>query len=165
MEIFWWLASGVATIIAAVLASRSRRWRYIGRAAVGVLFLLGGALVNASYLASGVDYAGFADTAHFGWVTDAWRAVVAPNVVPWISLLVVFEATVGALILSGGRRTQLGYVGVIGFYLALWLFGGFQLGWVVIMLPAMVLLLAVERRAAPAPAAHLEEQPLTGVGS
>ena len=51
--------------------------------------------VNASYLASGADYAGFADTAHFAWVTDAWRAVVAPNVVPWISLLVVFEATVG----------------------------------------------------------------------
>ena len=70
--------------------------------------------VNASYLASGADYAGFADTAHFAWVTDAWRAVVAPNVVPWISLLVVFEATVGALILSGGRRTQLGYVGVKG---------------------------------------------------
>src|SRR5512132_448441 len=155
MEIVLWLACGVTTIIAAVLATRSRRWRYIGRAAVGALFILGGALVNASYLASGADYAGFADPAHFAWVTDAWRAVVAPNVVPWISLLVVFEATVGALILSGGRRTQLGYVGVIGFYLALWLFGGFQLVWVVIMLPAMVLLLAAERRAAPAPAAHL----------
>ena len=61
-------------------------------------------------------------------MTDAWRAVVAPKVVPWISLLVVFEATVGALILSGGRRTQLGYVGVIGFYLALWLFGGVPAG-------------------------------------
>ncbi|HEY3262972.1 MAG TPA: hypothetical protein VGJ95_22330 [Pseudonocardiaceae bacterium] len=39
-----WLACGVATIIAAVLASRSRRARYIGRAAVGVLFIVGGAL-------------------------------------------------------------------------------------------------------------------------
>jgi uncharacterized membrane protein len=167
MEIVLWLACGVTTIIAAVLASRSRRWRYIGRAAVGVLFVLGGALVNASYLATGRDYAGFADTAHFAWVTDVWRAVVAPNVVPWISLLVVFEATVGALILSGGRRTQLGYVGVIGFYLALWLFGGFQLVWVVIMLPPMLLLLRAERRAmtAPAPADHVEDKPLTGVGS
>jgi hypothetical protein len=167
MEIVLWLACGVTTIIAAVLATRSRRWRYIGRAAVGALFVLGGALVNASYLASGADYAGFADTAHFAWVTDAWRAVVAPNVVPWISLLVVFEATVGALILSGGRRTQLGYVGVIGFYLALWLFGGFQLVWVVIMLSPMLLLLRAERRAttAPVPAGHVEEQPLTGVGS
>ena len=167
MEQILWLACGLATIIAGVLADRSRRARYLGRAAVGVLFVLGGALVNAIYLASGRDYAGFADTAHFAWVTDAWRAVVAPNEVLWISLLVAFEATVGTLILSGGRRTQLGYVGVIGFYLALWLFGGFQLVWVVIMLPPMLLLLRAERRAAtaPPPAAHVEEQPLVGAGS
>jgi hypothetical protein len=56
-------------------------------------------------------------------VTDVWRAVVAPNQVLFIGLLVVFEATVGVLTLSGGRRTQLGYMGVIGFYFALWLFG------------------------------------------
>jgi hypothetical protein len=152
MEIILWLACGVTTIIAAALASRSRQWRYIGRGAVGVLFLLGGALVNASYLAAGRDYAGFADPAHFAWVTDAWRAVVAPNVVPWIGLLVVFGATVGALILRGGRRTQLGYVGVIGFYLALWLFGWFETLWVLAMFPPMLLLLRAERRAATAPA-------------
>jgi uncharacterized membrane protein len=88
-------------------------------------------------------------------------------VVPWISLLVVFEATVGALTISGGRRTQLGYVGVIGFYLALWLFGWFETVWVVVMLPPMALLLRAERRAAtaPGPAAHVEEKPLADVGS
>ena len=77
------------------------------------------------------------------------------------------EATVGALILSGGRRTQLGYVGVIGFYLALWLFGWFETVWVLTMLAPMVLLLRAERRAAtgPAPAAHIEETPLARVGS
>ena len=125
--------------------------------------------MNAIYLASGRGYAGFADTAHFAWVTDAWRALVAPNEVLWISLLVLFEAAVGALILSGRRRTQLGYVGVIGFYLALWLFGGFQLVWAAVMLPPMLLLLLLraERRVAtaPPPPAHIEEQPLAGVGS
>jgi hypothetical protein len=45
------------------------------------------------------------DQAHFGWVTAAWRAVVAPNQYLFIGLLVVFEAVVGVLILSGGRRT------------------------------------------------------------
>jgi uncharacterized membrane protein len=167
MEAILWLACGVTTIVAAVLASRSRRARYLGRGAVGVLFILGGALVNAAYLAAGRDYAGFADPAHFAWVTDAWRGVVASNVVPWIGLLVVFEATVGALVLSGGRRTQLGYVGVIGFYLALWLFGWLETVWVVVMLPAMLLLLRAERRAttAPAPTDRIQEQPLTGVGS
>jgi hypothetical protein len=49
----------------------------------------------------------------------------------------------------GGRKTQLGYLGVIAFYLTLWLFGSIETAWVLIMLPAMVLLLRAERRAAP----------------
>jgi hypothetical protein len=162
-----WLACGVATVIAGVLAGRSRRARYVGRAAVGVLFLIGGALLHVVNLVTGADYAGFADPAHFGWMTHVWRAVVGPNQVLFISLLVVFEATVGALTISGGRRTQLGYAGVIGFYLALWLFGWFETVWVLTMLAPMVLLLRAERRAAtgPAPAAHIEETPLARVGS
>jgi len=126
MGIGWqilWLACGVATIVAALRAGRSSRARYLGRAAVGVLFVIGGALLHVINLASGGDYAGFADPAHFAWVTHAWRAVVAPNQVLFIGLLVVFEAAVGVLSVSGGRRTQLGYLGVIGFYLPLWLFG------------------------------------------
>ena len=166
-EIFW-LACGVTTIIAAVLANRSRRARSLGRAAVGVLFF-GGALQHVINLASGADYADFADPAHFGWVTDAWRAVVAPNQVLWIGLLAVFEATVGALVLSGGRRTQLGYVGVIGFYLALTLFGWFETVWFVVMVPAMVLLLRAERRArtapTPPPAVPVGDKPSAGVSS
>jgi hypothetical protein len=169
-NILWqilWLACGVTTIVAGVLANRSRRARYVARAAVGVLFILGGALLHVINLATGVDYAGFADPAHFAWVTDAWRAVVAPNQVLFIGLLVVFEATVGALTLSGGRRTQLGCVGVIGFYLALWLFGWFETVWIVTQVPPMLLLLRAERRAAtaPAPAAHVKEEPLAHVGS
>lgn len=156
-----WLACGVATIIAGVLASRSRRARYVGRAAVGGLFIVGGALLHVINLASRGDYAGFADPAHFAWVTDAWRAVVAPNQVLFIGLLVVFEATVGVLTLSGGRSTQVGYVGVIGFYLALWLFGWIETVWVVIMLPPMLLLLRAEWRAVTAPEmdGHVVEKP------
>ena len=160
-----WLACGVTTIVASVLASRSRRARYVGRAAVGVLFIIGGALLHVINLATGVDYAGFADPAHFAWVTDTWRAVVAPNQVQFIGLLVVFEATVGILTISGGRRTQLGLLGVIGFYLALWLFGWIEAVWCVAMLLPMVLLLRAERRAAiaPAPAGRVAEQPRAGV--
>lgn len=161
----FWLVCGAATVLGAVLARRGR-WRYVARAGVGGLFLVGGALYNFLFLASGGDYAAFADTAHFAWVTDAWRAVVAPNQPIFIGLLVVFEASVGVLILSGGRRTQLGYLGVIGFYSALWLFGGFQLIWSLLMLPFMVLLLTAERRRAVAvPASHVEGRPMAGVGS
>jgi uncharacterized membrane protein len=83
-------------------------------------------------------------------VTHAWNAVVVPNHVLLIGLLAVFEATAGVLTISGGRRTQFGYLAVIGFYLALWPFGWIETVWVLIMLPAMLLLLRAERRAAPA---------------
>jgi len=148
--IILWLVCGAATIIAAVLADRSRRAQYLGRTAVGVLFIAGGALLHVINLATGTDYAGFADPAHFAWVTHAWNVVLVPNHVLLIGLLALFEATAGALVLSGGRRTELGYLAVIAFYLALWPFGWIETVWVLIMLPAMLLLLRAERRAAPA---------------
>jgi hypothetical protein len=148
--IILWLVCGAATIVAAVLASRSRPARYLGRAAVGVLFIAGGALLHVVNLATGGDYAGFADPAHFAWVTNAWNAVVVPDHVLFISLLAVFEAIAGVLVIGGGRKTQLGYLAVIAFYLALWPFGWIETVWVVIMLPAMLLLLRAERRATPA---------------
>jgi hypothetical protein len=170
MGIGWqilWLACGAATIAAAVLANRRGWARYLGRAAVGVLFLIGGALLHVVNLATGGDYAGFADPAHFAWVTHAWRTVVAPHQLLFIGLLAVFEATVGALALSGRRRTQLGYAGVIAFYLALWLFGWFETVWCIIMLPLMVLLLRAEQRATPtaAPAVPAEDKPRAAIGS
>jgi hypothetical protein len=146
VQIFWVLCIATA-VVASVLAIWRPRARYIGRVAVGLLMLLGGAAFNAVNLALG-DYAGFADQAHFGWVTSAWRAVVAPNQYLFIGLLVVFEAVVGVLILSGGRRTQLGLIGAIGFHLALWLFGWFVTVYCLIMLPTLLLLLRAERRAA-----------------
>ena len=149
--IILWLVCGAATIVAAVLANRSKPARYLGRAAVGVLFIAGGALLHVINLATGGDYAGFADPAHFAWVTSAWNAVVVPDHVLFIGLLALFEATAGVLAISGGRRTQLGYLAVIAFYLALWPFGWIETVWVLIMLPAMLLLLRAERRAAPAP--------------
>jgi hypothetical protein len=143
-----WVFTGIGTVIAAVLVGRSSRGLALGRACTGVLFLVGGAPVHVLNLVRGVDYAGFADPAHFDWVTRSWRAVVAPNVVLFIGLLIVFEAAVGVLVLSGGRRTQLGYLGVIAFYLALWLFGWFETVWCLAMLVPMVVLLRAERRSA-----------------
>jgi len=154
------MACGVVTLVAGVLASRSARARYAGRAAVGVLFVIGGALLHIINLATGGDYASFADPAHFAWVTDAWRAVVAPNQLFFIGLLAVFEAIVGVLAVIGGRWTQLGYMGVIAFYLALWLFGWIETVWCIAMLPPMLLLLRAERAAS---SNHVEAKPHAGV--
>ena len=162
-----WIATGLATIVASVLAGRGKAWRYLGRASVGVLFLFGGALLHTINLIDGDTYSGFADTAHFAWVTDAWEAVVPANPVRWIGLLTVFEVAVGVLAIAGGRWTQISYVAVLAFYLALTLFGGMQLTWFAVMVVPMVLLLRAERRGETEPPAFSrpEKRVLTGVGS
>src|SRR5919199_2603394 len=103
-----WLTCAVAIVAAAVRAGRSPRAARIGRLAVGTLYLGAGALVNAAFLASGEDYADFADHAYIRFVRETWGSLVVPNHELYISLLVVFESAVGVLILGGGRRTQLG---------------------------------------------------------
>lgn len=147
-----WVLTGIATMTAAVWVSRrpSRAALRLGRVGLGLLFVAGGAAMHVVTLATGGSYATFADPAHFSWVTDTWRSVVAPNQDLYISLLIVFEATVGVLILTGGRRTQVGLAGAIAFHLALWLFGWFETIWGLLILPAMVVLLVAERRAATA---------------
>ena len=70
-----------------------------------------------------------------------------PNVERFI-LLIVFEATMGALILSGGRRTQVGLVGLIIFHVGQLAFGDVLWEWAPIMLAAVGLLLRAERHAA-----------------
>lgn len=142
-----WSVCSITAVVSALLAARSARARHTGRMAVGVLMLVGGAVFNAVQLAAGNDYAPFADPSPFRWVSEAWRAVVPANHLVLIGLLVLFEAVVGALILSGARRTQVGYVAAIAFHLALWVFGWFEFGYCLVMLPALVLLLRAERRA------------------
>jgi hypothetical protein len=55
MERIMWLVLGAATFVAALRASKSRRAMYLGRVALGVLFIAFGAVVNAIYLALGTD--------------------------------------------------------------------------------------------------------------
>ena len=72
---------------------------------------------DTAFLA-GNDYSIFMDASWFPWVTETWRTIVPPNVL-LIGLLTLFEAAVGALILIGGRMTQLGLIGAIAFHLAM----------------------------------------------
>ena len=142
-----WFLCALATIGAAVLAHRSWQARYVGRVAVGLLFVFGGALVHVSNLVAGSDYSGFANPSYFAWVARAWETVVVPNHVLFIGLLAAFEAVVGVLAVCGGRWTWLAYQGVLGFYLLLWLFGWMETVWVLVMLPMMLLLSRAEWRA------------------
>lgn len=142
-----WSVCWALAVVSGVLAIRSRRAMYVGRITVGVLMLLGGAVFNSIQLVSGNDYRDFADESYVAWVTSAWQAVVPPAHGVLIGLLIFFEAAVGVLILSGGPRTQLGYLGAIAFHLALWLFSWFLTVYCLLMVPALILLLLAERRA------------------
>mgnify|MGYP005850098689 CR=1 FL=1 len=65
------------------------------------------------------DYALFGRTALFPWFRDLWLALVQPNIIAFASLLIVFELSVGILMLSRGRWVKLALVGSITFNLFL----------------------------------------------
>ncbi|MBD0324500.1 MAG: hypothetical protein ICV72_14120 [Aldersonia sp.] len=123
MERIAWLVLGALALAAAFRAGTSSRALYVGRVALGALFIGAGALVNLFYLLTGTDYGTFADAAHLGFVRSTWHSVVAPRQVLFIGLLIAYEITVGVLLLSGGRRTELGLAGAIGMHLGLLVFG------------------------------------------
>jgi hypothetical protein len=146
MEKIAWLVLGGTTFAAALLAAKRVRALRIGRWALGVLMICGGALVNAIYLATGTSFGNFADAAHFAFIRDTWHLVVAPHQILFIMLLIVFEAAAGALVLSGGTRAQIGFLGLIGMHIGLLGFGWVLTIWAAFMIPAFVLLLRAERR-------------------
>jgi hypothetical protein len=152
-----WATCAVVIVTAAIRAGRSRRAARTGRLAVAVLFLGAGALVNATFLATGDDYADFADGAYLAFVRDTWRDLVVPSHYLFISLLVAFEAAVGLLVLAGGKRTQLGYVAAIAFHVVLLSFGwGFYL-WSIPMIWALSVLLRAERQPRSTPVTAVTE--------
>lgn len=161
MEKILWLALGGTVCVAAVRAGKNRRAMYVGRVALGVLFIAFGAVVNAIYLAMDNGYYDdFADASPFAFVKNTWHSLVVPNQGLFITLLIAFEATAGVLVLCGGRWTQVGLIGLIGFHVGQLAFGGVLWPWAIVMLVALVLLLRAERRPAPAPTTrHLRAAP------
>jgi hypothetical protein len=145
------LVLGGVTFVAALRAGRSRRALRIGCGALGLLFIGGGALVNSIFLATGTDYARFADDAHVDFVRDTWHSLVAPHQGLFIGMLVVFEATVGVLVLTSRRRVQIGLIGIIAMHIGLLLFGWVLTVWAALMLVALALLLRAQRRWSSAP--------------
>lgn len=144
MELILWLVLGVTTIVAGFLARGRQGALPVGRVALGLLMLVGGAAVNGYYLATGVDYGDFADRSMLGFVTDSWQTVVAPHQGFFIGLLIAFEAVVGVLILVGGRPAVAGMIAVLGFHVGLMLFGWAFWVWSIPMLVGVALLLRAQ---------------------
>jgi hypothetical protein len=141
-----WVVLGIVVVVGAAFAHRSRVAHDLAIAALAALFLPAGAAVHAFYLASGVSYSGFADWSWSSFVTETWESLVVPNDWFFIGLLIVFEATVGLLVLWPGRPRRIGLWLIAAFHVALLSFGWVYLVWVVPMLAAIALLLRSERR-------------------
>lgn len=158
MERIMWLLLGGTAFVAALRAHRSRRALYVGRAALGALFIAFGAVVNAAYLVFGDDYyADFADASPFAFVRDTWESLVLPHQWFFIGLLIAGEAAAGVLVLLGGRWTQAGLIGLIGFHVGQLAFGGVLWVWAPVMLVTLGLLLRAERN--PPAEAGLDLEP------
>lgn len=68
--------------------------------ALGLFYLVGGPLIHLYFLNFNRQvYIGMADTAWLPYRT-AWTGIVVPFLVPWITLLVIFEVVAGLLMLS-----------------------------------------------------------------
>jgi hypothetical protein len=151
MEKIAWLVLTVVTLGAAITAQWSPKALPVGRVSLGIYYVVAGALVHVMYLITGQSYATIADGAHLALVRNAWRSLVAPHQLLFIGLLVVFEATVGVLVLSGGRRAELGMVGILAMHAALLLFGWIYTVLSAVMLVAVGLLLRAQLRSHRSP--------------
>jgi len=142
-----WLVLGATVIVASLFAGRSDRAKLVARVALGVLFLVFGALVNVIYLVTDWDsFAEFGEMSQVAFVRDSWASLVAPNTGVFIGLLIAGEATAGILVLCGGRWMQAGLVLLLAFHVGLLFFGWWLWLYAVPMIGALTLLLRAERR-------------------
>ncbi len=148
MEQILWTSLGLVTLVSSAFASRHHRALQVGRIALGLLFLVGGALVNLLFLLGDTDFGDFADDAPWAFITETWRSVVAPRQLLFIGLLIAFEATVGVLVLLGGRLAEIGMVAIMGFHVGLLFFAWYYWPWSALMLVAVGLLLRAQHREA-----------------
>jgi hypothetical protein len=146
MEKIMWLVLGATVLVASLRARRSTRARFVARIALGTLFLVFGAVVNAVYLVIDRDsFAAFGEMSQFHFVRDTWASLVVPDLGLFIGLLIAGEAVMGVLVLSGGRWLRAGLVMLMAFHLGLLFFGWWLWLYAVPMLGALTLLLRAER--------------------
>lgn len=114
---------------------------------VGHLFLWTSGVHVGIVAADTEFYRAFADGA-LPVVREAWSAVFMASPVLWGLAVALGELLIGAATLRGGRWTQFGLFGAIGFHLCLMLFGwGFWL-WSLPMLALLVRSVVREARRA-----------------
>lgn len=127
------------------------------RRGLGAIFALGAVVNTVLLIVTPASYAPFADQAISAFVADTWRQVVAPNPVPYIGLLAVFEMVVGVVLLLGIRNWEVAAYAAAAFTVALVLFGWGFLFWSVPMLALIIAMLLLDRTGAGEPNGEQEQ--------
>ena len=83
-------------------------------------------------------YAGFADSSPWEWVRVAWADTFVAHPIVWGLFVAFLQVGLAALLLTGGRAAELGWVGVVAFQIPLVLFGWVYLLWTVPVLTALI---------------------------
>ena len=109
---------------------------------VGGLFLVTAGVHVGIVMADTDYYRSFADDA-LPWVHSAWQDVFLAAPTVWGLLVAAGELSLGLLLLGNRTASRLGWLGVIGFHVALTLFGWGFLFWTV---PALAFLIPAARR-------------------
>jgi hypothetical protein len=98
------------------------------RNALGWFFAICGGVHLLLAAVNPQTYRHFADGALLPFVETAWREIFMADPAGWALVLAELEALMGAALLMGGLWSRIGYIGVIGFHVALMAFGwGFWL--------------------------------------
>ncbi len=107
------------------------------------LVMVAGAVANTFMTLTQPEiYASFADMSLIPLYRNLWYSLVVPYLEFWLALVIVFELTVGILILSKGPAVKVGLVGAILFFLFLvpfWWQGGSLLNIVFAVILALLL--------------------------
>ena len=113
------------------------------RAVVAVVYLVGAGVHLGIVAADPTTYGGFADAGLVGFVRTGWREVFMAAPERWGLVVAAGEATLGVLLMIGGRAALVGWAGVLAFHVALLLVGFWA--WVYAV-PAIVVLLVLAAR-------------------
>ena len=121
----------------------ARTTRWTARMIIGSFFLWTSGIHVGIAAVDPSSYQHFADAAVIGWVERGWNEVFMANPRGWGLAVAAGELMLGILLLRGGGAAKIGWLGVIGFHLALVLFGWVLLIWAG---PAIAVLVLLARR-------------------
>ena len=116
--------AGTSTLGSSEAGTPDRDRRPPGRTvAVGGFYLMMSGINTGLAIGDPQVYDTFAKGGLFAFVRTGWSDVVMADPRLWILLLAAGEATMGVLLLVGGRAARMGWVAVLAFHALLLLFG------------------------------------------